>query len=76
MRNAIASILAAATLAGLAGCESNAVPSASSMLGYQVDTIRDRSVWLTREGVLIHSTAISRADHRRRAAGIGAISRL
>ncbi|TMH72092.1 MAG: hypothetical protein E6H57_03975 [Betaproteobacteria bacterium] len=60
MRNAIASILAAAALAGLTGCESNAVPSASSMLGYQVDTIRDRSVWLTREGVLIHSTASAR----------------
>jgi hypothetical protein len=55
MRNAIASILTAAALAGLAGCESNAVPNASSMLGYQVDTSRDRSVWLTREGVLIHS---------------------
>jgi hypothetical protein len=50
-------MLAAATLAGLAGCESNAVPNASSMLGYQVDTSRDRSVWLTREGVLIHSGA-------------------
>ena len=54
MKTAIASILAAAVLSG---CEINAGPSTSTMLGYQVDTARNRSVWLTREGVQIHSAA-------------------
>lgn len=52
MRTAIATMLAAAALAG---CESSAQPSAASVLGYQVDGERNRSVWLTRDGVLIHS---------------------
>lgn len=54
MRTAIATILAAAALAG---CESSVQPSAATMLGYQVDGERNRSVWLTRDGVLIHSAA-------------------
>ena len=60
MRNAIASILAAAVIAGLAGCESNAVPNATQTLRYQVDEVRERSVWLTRDGVLVYSAADSR----------------
>jgi len=55
MRTAIAAVLALATLVGVAGCESNAQPAAMKILGYQVDA--DRSVWLTRDGVLIHSAA-------------------
>jgi hypothetical protein len=54
MRNAIAAI---AALVVLAGCESNAQPSAAAILGYQVDEGRARSVWLTREGLQIHSAA-------------------
>ena len=54
MRNAIASALAALAVAG---CESSVEPSQSKMLGYQVDGERNRSVWLTREGVQIHSAA-------------------
>jgi len=54
MRTAIATILAAAALAG---CESTTQPSAATMLGYQVDGERNRSIWLTRDGVLIHSAA-------------------
>jgi hypothetical protein len=54
MRNAIASALAALAVAG---CESSVGPSHSTMLGYQVDGERNRSVWLTREGVQIHSAA-------------------
>jgi len=52
MRTAIATILAAAALAG---CESSVQPSAATMIGYQVDGERNRSVWLTRDGVQIHS---------------------
>jgi hypothetical protein len=55
MRTAIATIFATAALAGLAGCESSAETSSARMLRYQVDATRDRSVWLTRDGVLIHS---------------------
>ena len=51
MRTAIATILAAAALAG---CESSVQPSAATMIGYQVDGERNRSVWLTRDGVQIH----------------------
>jgi len=55
MRNAVASIL---TALAVAGCESGSTgPSVATMLNYQVDTARDRSVWLTREGVQIHSAA-------------------
>jgi hypothetical protein len=57
MRTAIASILAVTALVGLAGCESNAQPGNRSILGYQVDEARNRSLWLTREGVLVHSAA-------------------
>ena len=51
MRTAIATILAAAALAG---CENSVQPSAATMIGYQVDGERNRSVWLTRDGVQIH----------------------
>jgi hypothetical protein len=54
MRNAIASIFAALAVAG---CESSTSPSVATMLAYQADTARNRSVWLTREGVQIHSAA-------------------
>lgn len=54
MRNAIASVLAALAVAG---CESSTSPSVSTMLTYQADTVRNRSVWLTREGVQIHAAA-------------------
>ena len=54
MRNAIALILAAFAVAG---CESGTSPSVATMLTYQADTVRNRSVWLTREGVQIHSAA-------------------
>jgi hypothetical protein len=54
MRNAIASVLAALVVAG---CESSVQPRAAAVLSYQVDAARERSVWLTREGVQIHSAA-------------------
>jgi len=54
MRNAIASILSALVVAG---CDSTAGPSVSKVLSYQVDAARERSVWLTRDGVQIHSAA-------------------
>jgi len=54
MKNGIATLLAAFALAGLAGCERQAEPSASLMLTFQVDSARDRSWWLTRDGVLLH----------------------
>jgi len=57
MRTAIASILTVIALVGLAGCESSARPGASAMLGYRIDAARERSLWLMREGVLIHSAA-------------------
>ena len=60
MRNAIALILAAASLAGIAGCESNATPNASVLLRYKVDAARDRSWALTRDGVVIQSATGSR----------------
>lgn len=53
MRTAIAAI----ALVVLSGCESNAQPSAARLLSYQVDAPRDRSVWLMREGVQIHSAS-------------------
>ena len=53
-RTAIATILAAAALAG---CESSVQPSAATMIGYQVDGERNRSVWLTRDGVQIHGVS-------------------
>jgi streptogramin lyase len=54
MKNAIVSALA---VIAVAGCESSAGPSQSAMLGYQVDNERNRSIWLTREGVQLHSAA-------------------
>ena len=57
MRNAIASVLAVSAIIGLAGCEGGAQPAARSILGYQLDEARQRSVWLTRDGVQIHSAA-------------------
>ena len=53
MKTAIAAIL---IVAAFSGCE-NSGPSASSLLRYQVDAERERSVWLTRDGVQIHSAA-------------------
>jgi hypothetical protein len=52
MRTAIAAIALV-----VLGCESSAQPSAAGLLAYQVDEQRSRSVWLTREGVQIHSAA-------------------
>lgn len=57
MRNAIASALVIIMVIGLAGCEGNAQPGAQAILGYQVDEARNRSIWLTRDGVQIHSAA-------------------
>lgn len=57
MKNAIAALAAAISLVALAGCDSQAEPNASLMLRYQVDAGRDRSWWLTRDGVLLHSAA-------------------
>lgn len=57
MRNVIASLLAIGVIAGLSGCESSAQPGAQSILNYRVDEARGRSVWLTRQGVQIHSAA-------------------
>lgn len=54
MKTAIAAILAATVLAG---CDRSTGPNAASLLHYQVDPARERSVWLTREGVQIHSAA-------------------
>lgn len=54
MKTAIATILAAGVLAG---CESSVQPSAANLIGYQVDDQRNRSVWLTRDGVQIHSAS-------------------
>lgn len=54
MRNTTASILAALAVAG---CDSSTGPSVSTMLTYQADAARERSVWLTRDGVQIHSAA-------------------
>ena len=58
MKTAIATILAAAALAG---CESSVQPSAATMIGYQVDGERNRSVWLTRDGVQIHGVSAQAA---------------
>ena len=57
MKSSIIGILASLALAGLAGCEGNTQPSATRLLGYQVDAARERSIWLTRDGVQIHSAA-------------------
>ncbi|HUQ25007.1 MAG TPA: hypothetical protein VM140_05000 [Burkholderiales bacterium] len=56
MRAAVVSILA---VIALAGCEreSNVQPSTAGTLSYRVDEERARSVWLTRDGVQIHSAA-------------------
>jgi hypothetical protein len=57
MRTAIAAIFSAASLIALTGCDSNAEPTASSMLTYQVDSASQRSWWLTRDGVVLHGAA-------------------
>jgi len=57
MKNAIRAILAAISLLALNGCDSEAQPDAAPMLRYQVDTGRDRSWWLTRDRVLLHSAS-------------------
>lgn len=54
MRTAIATVFA---ITALAGCESSVQPTAANMLGYQVDGEHNRSIWLTRDGVQIHSAA-------------------
>ena len=55
MKSAIASLLAAASVAGFAGCDSNAEPNPAGMLRYQLDTPRSRSVALTADGVVIRN---------------------
>lgn len=50
-------ILAMTALAGFAACDSSTQPSAAATLAYQADTARERSVWLTRDGVQIHGAA-------------------
>lgn len=57
MKVLIASMLAAAWMISLMGCDSKAQPSASPMLRYQVDSERQRSWWLTRDGVILHSAS-------------------
>jgi hypothetical protein len=57
MKNAIAAGLTAFCLLVLAGCDIQAEPAAARLLRYQVDPGRDRSWWLTRDGVLLHSAA-------------------
>lgn len=58
MRTATASILAIATIVGLAGCDGSPQPGVTPapVLGYQLDRERNRSLSLTREGVLIHKS--------------------
>ena len=55
MRNAIVSAFA---VVAVAGCEGSPPPAAAPavVLGYQLDRERNRSVSLTREGVLIHKS--------------------
>lgn len=60
MRTAMASILLAAALGALAGCERKEVPNTPAMLSHQVDSARHRSWWLTRDGVELHSAAAPR----------------
>jgi hypothetical protein len=57
MQNRIAAMVTAISLVALTGCDSQAQPNASLMLRYRVDAGRDRSWWLTRDGVLLHSAA-------------------
>jgi hypothetical protein len=57
MRKVIALIVAALLLTGLSGCDSQAEPSASLMIRYQVDAATGRSWWLVRDGVVLHSAA-------------------
>lgn len=57
MRTAIALIFAAVALAG---CERNEVPNVPSMLSHQVDAAQQRSWWLTRDGVELHSVVAPR----------------
>lgn len=57
MKTAISVILTAMSLAGLAGCDSQAEPGNASMVRYQVDGAHDRSWWLMRDGILLHSAA-------------------
>jgi hypothetical protein len=60
MKTRIAAIFAAISLIAVAGCDSQAEPSASLMLGYQVDSTHQRSWWLTRDGVVLHGAAHSK----------------
>ena len=60
MRTAIASILMAAAIAGMASCERREVTNTPAMLTHQVDPARHRSWWLTRDGVELHSAAAPR----------------
>lgn len=57
MRNVIAGLLTALSLAGFAGCDSQAEPGNAAMLRYQVDWTHDRSWWLMRDGVVLNSAA-------------------
>jgi hypothetical protein len=60
MRNAIAATLLAATFAGLAACERDVAAEDTAMLRHQVDPTRNRSWWLTREGVVVQTGARSK----------------
>ena len=60
MRSAIATIFAGLALAGVAGCDSQAEPNAAPMLRYQVDSGRERSWWLMRDGVFLNGAAQAR----------------
>jgi hypothetical protein len=55
MRNAIVVMLAATFLAALAGCDIQAQPGTSTLLGHQVDWAGERTWWLTREQVMVNS---------------------
>jgi len=56
MKSLIAALLALCVVP-LAGCDSQAEPNTSLMITYQVDPAVDRSWWLTKDGVVLHSAA-------------------
>lgn len=57
MKKSIAKFLAGLSLIGLPGCESNAEPSTVQLVGYQVDAARERTWWLTKDSVVLHSAS-------------------
>ena len=54
MRNVIAALFAAISLAGVSGCDTRAEPGNASMVRFQVDWTQDRSWWLTRDSAVLH----------------------